>query len=288
MKIAFVKPPFYRLAGSHSNKVSVDLSYYRGIAVNSGHETMMYNGDQTGSEGYWSWRTLMQNTDMYKSMIDLGTNNPMLHEIAEAVMAWEPDVVFISSYDIFQPSVALDSPYTCGFMAEIFERLGVPTVGVGVFFPHDKLLRDKVRVAIKGGPSPKGFQDALRMIKFGGMGSLVVDVKWDTSIMPHIYDVKPYPDLADYSYVATTKGCNFPCKFCYNTIAANVFEERPLDQVVVDILLRMELMRDKHPHLYFTDQIFTRNSKRLELLLEHLRSSSISVTFTVEARTALA
>lgn len=295
MKIAFVKPPFYRLVGSHNNKVPVELSYYAAYCERAGHEVFIYNGDATSATKYCSWRELMRRSTMLESAIDCD-EHPMIFEIVEAVMSQNPDVVVVSNDDTFMPSVCNDMPFFAGKLAKAFTQHGhVPVVGVGTFWQLDIQLAACVDTVIKGSPNSGIVPALIQTLKKKTLVTVTVDLgPMFEDIQPHLTNVQPIA-RPDFSYVVSARGCSFPCAFCYNTKVSNKFQERTIEAFCLDLRERYwNSPFSKSPgspyqnRFYITDQIFTRNLGRLVGLSETVFDYvDREVTFTAEGRSEL-
>ncbi len=279
-KLICVKSPFYRLGGSHNNQLPIELSYWAGAWTQyaSAPPATIYNGDYTPAVGYWSWRQLMQNTDLYKNMVD-GQGEAMLLEVLEAVLSLKPTHVILSNDDTFMPSKCNDSPFVAARLAGLFKRAGIHTTGVGTFAVLDRQFDSCYDLILKGGPNKAGVD----LITAGAKGFYDVG-SWDIDSTPTITRSHQPCDL---SYVVGVKGCSFPCSFCYNTKVSNRFIERDIVKVVRDLQWRRQ--NSSMQHYYFSDQIFTRNPKRMSELAQALKSNpwTSDMTFTVEGRSEL-
>jgi len=155
MKIVLVQPPFFRLVGSHNDKCPIELSYIRAFLEQEGpHSVELYNGDFTGARGYWSWRKLFENFEVFKTAVT--TENSTVYEVAEQILTLRPDIVIISAGDTFIPAVILGNPYVSTALAKVIKaNSDAHVVGVGTFFGLDKQFDDAFDLVVTGGPNTK-------------------------------------------------------------------------------------------------------------------------------------
>lgn len=285
MRITFCKPPFFRFLGSHNPKVSVELSYWRAAAERLRHQTELYNADYTPARKFWSWRTLYERGELYRQVVD-GACDPMLLETVETVLSLKPDIVVISSDDVFIPTVCTDNAFINARLASFFRKSGIFTVGVGKFYETDDQFSSSFDVLLRGGPNEAGIEQIVLAKNEKRSGVIVKCGDWDTTLQPEIRGVMPVSSDMDYSNVVTRRGCSYPCSFCYNTLVSPRFIPRPVDLVVEDISRRM--LWTRQTKYYFTDQIFTINMPHLQALADAFRDTPVSeCSFTAEGRSEL-
>jgi len=281
-KIVFVKPPLYSLVGSHNNKVPIELAYYAAYFEEAGWDTAIYNSEATTATRYWSWRELMERTDLLENAVE-GRCDAMLYSIVESVLSMEPDVVVLSNDDTFMPSKCNDMPVVAARLADMFKKMGIRTVGVGTFWQLDMGLCYGLDLIVAGTPN----SGIVKAVETGQHGVVNLGAKFE-DIMPLADPKKIFPLGMEHEwhYITTTRGCSFPCTFCYNTKVSNRFQERSIDNVVADINRRYHQL--DHHRQYFTDQIFTRNAPRLRNLDQELKRQRMEdLRFTAEGRAVL-
>jgi hypothetical protein len=290
MLCVLVKPPYFRYAGSHNNKEFSEIRYLRSVLSENSIDTLEVNGDSSNSKGHFTWRTLVNNSEMFKDNVVKGVNNSILHELVEEVLAYKPDVIGIMSGDTFMSSVGMDNPHIAKSLAKLLRsKSKIPLFGIGTYFQVFPQLQTEVSLTIKNGPNHKT-SEVVRNLVTKKLCDTVIDVgpiDW-TIRGSSFYQYKENPGhKVDLSYIQSSRGCSFPCKFCYNTVASNKFEECPINKIIEDITYKVGL---GYKRLYYTDQILTRNPKKLNELADAYEASSafnFNCTFVGEARCEL-
>jgi len=278
MRVVFLKPPFFRLVGSHNNKVPVELTYWRAFVERAGGETELYNGDFSHSRKFWSWRTLFKRTEMYKNAVD-GGQDALLFEVVESVLSLQPDCVVIPSDDCFIPAVGMDNAFVNARMSRMFRARGIRTVGIGVMYSVDRQWDGDFDLMLAGGPNSGG---AEWIMAPGKKGAYYCGM-WNPAVNPSIRGVMPSPMEMDYSYVVGSRGCDRGCEFCYNKDVSPKVVHRPPEMVRDDIVRRMTWTGGQR--YYMTDQIFGADMGRLEALAYLFAESPVrDCMFTVEGR----
>ncbi|MFQ5560414.1 MAG: B12-binding domain-containing radical SAM protein [Nitrospinota bacterium] len=113
----------------------------------------------------------------------------------------------------------------------------------------------------------------------------------DTLPMPawHLIDVPKYIEKLGLSYnerplnIATTRGCPFRCKFCYNTnFNLRTWRKRSPELVLKEISLLYEKYGINH--LVFHDDLFTVDKKRALRISKMVREKEFKLSWTVTHR----
>jgi radical SAM superfamily enzyme YgiQ (UPF0313 family) len=89
------------------------------------------------------------------------------------------------------------------------------------------------------------------------------------------------------NFVQTTRGCPFPCEFCYeNKIGGTGYRKRSIDAVVEDIQYKIDWL--KCPVFYITDANFGLDTRYTKQLLRAIIDAGIRARFTALVRIEIA
>ena len=89
------------------------------------------------------------------------------------------------------------------------------------------------------------------------------------------------------NFVQTTRGCPFPCDFCYeNKIGGTGYRKRSIDAIVQDIKYKIDFLRTNV--FYITDANFGLDSKFTKQLLQSIIDAGIRARFTALMRIEVA
>ena len=89
------------------------------------------------------------------------------------------------------------------------------------------------------------------------------------------------------NFVQTTRGCPFPCEFCYeNKIGGTGYRKRSIDAIVEDIKYKIDFLRTKV--FYITDANFGLDAKFTKRLLQAVIDAGIRARFTALMRIEIA
>jgi uncharacterized radical SAM superfamily protein len=268
-KVLLVHPPFFRLAGSHNDRAPVELTYYARIMQKAGIENVVYNADYTGASKFWRWRHLSENYDVFRQGVK--ATNPLIYELFELLMSYEPTVAIIAGGDSFLASVDTGNPFVAAHLGRLFKKYGVYVIGIGHFFALDKVhFLDSWDAMIPDGPN-SGVLDVIRERRKGvcSIGGL------DTGLVPYLSSLEPKGQLPDQ--VMTSKGCIWSCTFCkagLMTKKLNVgVQFRDPTAISLDITQRS---LDSY---YLADMVFSADKDHLEKMANSFEKFKINKEF---------
>lgn len=276
--VVLVQAPFFRLVGSHNDRMPLSLTYMSAYLKKAGIDHAVFNPEFTGAKTYWRWQRLLDHFDVFKAAVD--GISPVFYEVAETVMDMKPKVVILNCADALLASVCLGNPFAAEQMAKIFKKAGVQHVYASGQYatldadrwsasPHyDGVLIGEPSQSIIG-----VVQDALEGQPRKGkipMGQM------DMSVMPNLDDLYPRGQKTDI--VMTSVGCSWTCSFCLTPRVTPKF--RYFDPAMV----AQDIERRESEKVYFGDMIFPVTKKHVEEVAAALRERHVKKGFTCEAR----
>lgn len=273
--VVLFAPPYFRCCGSHNNRLCPSLSYLAAYLFEAGISSVIYNGDATAAEKFWSMRWMFQNFDSFVDAVD--GKSSLYGEAVEVIMGFNPKVVVIAGSEPLIATKDWADPFIASHFSNLLRKLGVYTVGLGHFFTLDRSRFEAHFDCIMGGEPSRAIVDIVKEQPRGFVDPRPIDL----NIVPRIDARSPEKQKTDF--VMTSFGCRFPCSFClvqtfYKSLQQPVrFVE--LDTVVRDIAQRPE------ENIYLTDLTFTMApKKRLRELASTLKDAGIRKSYTIDTR----
>ena len=180
-KAVLVQPPFFKLFGSHNDKVVPSLMFLGKTLENRGDEVVIVNADSSGASWYIPWRMLYQNFGYYVEAIERGS--PLFFQTVEEVMSHRPDYVVVSAGCYLATTVDFGMPWGGEKVIDLLKRYGVKIYTYGPFWDEGQFglpsMRDEVGIVYKEG-----------------------------------IDLRLLPHGSKYDVVFSSVGCPYGCSFC--------------------------------------------------------------------------
>ena len=273
--VVLFAPPYFRFCGSHNNRLCPSLTYLASYLDEADIPSVIYGGDATPAERFWSMRWMFQNFDSFVAAVD--GKSHLYGEVIEILMSFDPKVVVIAGAEPLIATKDWADPFIAAHYSRLLRRLGLYTVGIGHFFTLDRARFEQDFDCIMGGEPSRAIVDIVRRKPRGYIEAQPIDL----NVVPKID--RRFPEQQKADFVMTSFGCRFPCSFClvqkfYKSLQQPVrFVE--LDTVVRDIGQRAE------EDIYFTDLTFTMAPKaRLRDLAARLRAAGVRKSYTIDTR----
>ncbi|MFI5952604.1 B12-binding domain-containing radical SAM protein [Cryptosporangium sp. NPDC051539] len=265
--VLLVQPPYLRIAGSHNDRLPLELCYHASYLTRAGHSPIVLNADATGAETYIPWRQLFDN---FRYVAAAAEGDAAIYdETVERICSFRPDAVVISAADTVTPWVDSGNAYISAELSRRLMRLGIRTVGVGPFYtavPHRFV--DAFTTILPGGPSPS-IVDAVAPDARG----VIAPSPHDLFLLPSL-EMQP-ADVRD-DVVMTAFGCVYSCTFC---LARDLtYRPVPPDRVAADIAARRASLID------FGDAILPLRARRVRELAAALRGMAKQYTCEVSVK----
>lgn len=261
-----IQPPFLRLAGSHNDKVPLELCYLATHLRQAGISCTVLNADATGANCYVSWRRLFENSHYLQEAAN--GSSPFYDETLERVLSYKPAVAVIAAGDGLTPWVDLGNAYVSAFLSRMLMRHGIYTIGVGPFYSRvpTRFARSFDAILI-GAASPS----VVDLVQQRPRNAIVNGVPFQGSTVP---DTAVEPTGGRTDVVMTSFGCPMSCRFCFARDQA--FVPFPLEIVDADIKSRA------NHEIELGDAILPLGMQRLErlatILERHGKKASCEVS----------
>jgi len=268
-RVVLLQAPFLKAAGSHNDRIGLELCYASRFLAEAGVEHVVVNGDYSGTPVYLPWRVLFENQEMYQAACD--GKSPVIDQCVEEVMQFEPGVVVVAAGDNYIPTKNLGSPYIAFHVAEKISKYA-KVFGIGPQFTRDPYPFREPFDGFFVGPVNESLVDMVTKFEQTREGRPLEDM------LPEFQYVYPAGQSTDY--ILSRFGCPFKCNFCYTPVIWKEVWYRSAENFVRDVHTR--ILGTKRNALYINDMCFPArisHVKQIGRLLKHF-----SYQFTCESR----
>ena len=319
-KVLLVNPPFYRLLGSHYNANSLGIAYIASYLNKRGHDAWLYNADYVSDKNYGNLKKLFQNFTNYQNYFkDL--DNALWNEVKDKILSFKPEWVGYTSYTanisaikIISEKVHAVDPYikqvVGGVHATLDKNLLNSLKSIDFCIQREG---EEAFTALVENKDPKTIPGVISR----GKNTLI-----NTGIAPVIKDIDslPLPEKkkfwgipeserqnVDVSYICTIRGCPYKCTYC----ASPFHWDRKTTRLrsPESVIEEMKNLKEKHWQgvkydfsasanisdkeslkiedntlVYFVDDVFTVNKKRVKKLLRMMIDQKLGMRWKCEAR----
>ena len=319
-KILLVNPPFYRLLGSHYNANSLGIAYIASYLNKRGHDAWLYNADFVSDENYGNLKKLFQNFKNYKNYFK-DVENPLWHEVKDKILSFKPDWVGYTSYTanitaikIISEKIRLANPdikqIVGGVHATLDKNILNSLTSVDYSVQREG---EEAMLALVENKDPKVIPGVVSR----GKTSLI-----NNGIAPVIQNIDdlPFPERdkfwgikeeekkhVDVSYICTIRGCPYKCTYCASPfhwdrkttrlrspesvieemihLKKNYWNAAKFDYAASANISDKESLKIKdNTIVYFVDDVFTVNKKRVKKLLRMIIDQKLEMKWKCEAR----
>lgn len=273
MKISLISPKWNQMA---NNYPPLGLGYLAACLEREGHEVRIHD-------------------------FGLKPDRPTAEEV-EAVVAFGPDLVGMTSMTTSHHSLEEAAHL-------LKEQLGVPIVIGGphaTTLPHETLadphldylvygegeetLVELVRALEGGGDGLEAIRGLYRKVEGEVVANTPRPLIQDLDALPfparHLYELDRYglytPTGERMVTVLTSRGCPYHCSFCFKEIFGRTYRRRSPENVVAE--LKQILERYGTRHIYFIDDLFTLDARRLRAMMEAFLREGLDLRWQCLAR----
>ena len=212
MRVLCVVPPFYRLMGSHNNRLLLSLhSLAEVLAKRYDVEVAVLNLDSEPHEQYASWPEIYEQSRNFGAAVE---NSLIWDELRQKVAEWGPEVVIVAGGDLILPTVDFGAPLSMLKAGSVLREEGVFCYAYGVFPTLDPELfaRDFDGVIV----SEAEVQSVTDRLVKKHRGLILGELTQNLDEVPFLtYERLMIPvDKMNMDYVVSSRGCHWHCSFC--------------------------------------------------------------------------
>jgi len=319
-KVLLVNPPFYRLLGSHYNANSLGIAYIASYLNNKGHNAWLYNADHVSDKNYGNLKKLFENFSNYQSYFK-DIENVLWHEVKDKILSFKPEWVGYTSYTANISAIKIISEKVRAANSNIKQVIGGvhATLDKNILktlTSVDYSIQregEEAMTALVENKDPKNIPGVVYRAK---------DTLINNGIAPVIKDIDslPMPERkkfwgiseeekknVDVSYINTIRGCPYKCTYCASPFHwdRKTTRLRTPESVIEEMIHLKEhywhatkfdysasanisekdsLKIEDNTLVYFVDDVFTVNKKRVKKLLRMMIDQKLDMKWKCEAR----
>ncbi len=319
-RILLVNPPFYRLLGSHYNANSLGIAYIASYLNKRGHEAWLYNADYLSDKNYSNLKKMFNNFSNYKSYFK-EPDHEIWHEVKDKILSFKPEWVGYTSYTanisaikIISEKIKASDSHIKQFVGGVHATLDKNLLNTLTAVDYSIQREGEEAVyALVENKDPKKIPGVISR----GSGSLIFN-----GLAPIIKDVDnlPFPERdkfwgipesekknVDVSYINTIRGCPYKCTYCASPfhwdrkttrlrspesvidemrhLKENYWQGTNFDySASANIGEKESLKIEDNTLVYFVDDVFTVNKKRVKKLLRMMIDQKLGMRWKCEAR----
>ncbi len=207
--IALVQPPYFRVMGSHNDKLAPSLLFLGSKLKAKGQDVVIVNTDAGTSSYYIPWHKLYDNFKYYEEAVLRGS--PVIYEAFEKVMQYQPEIVILEAGDILEATVDIGSPFIAMHLVRLLQEEKVKVFGIGPLW-HESSFDIKI---------------------------------WQESVLPLVSpDFTLVPRDSKYDTVFTKLGCPYRCLFCLQPKYTGRWEKVPKNLIKDQLRLERHYIED--------------------------------------------
>lgn len=217
VRVVCLAQPFYRLHGSHNNRIHFGLHYLAETLKRVGVKATVYNGDYLPGDTYADWHSIMANAWNWTRAVEKG--DPVFAEIVQNVLELRPTHIVIASGEAVTPTLNNGTIGGATRLAAMFKSVDptIRIIGYGPHFTFAESVSPLFDYVIKG----EG-ENVIASIVMGGHapwnvpGGLVPADQMDGLPFLEASTMDPRTPLAphDMDYISGSRGCLFSCHYC--------------------------------------------------------------------------
>jgi len=320
-RILLVNPPFYRFLGSHYNGNNLGIAYIASVLNQNNHTAYVYNADFMDIYEYKRLKDIFETFNDYKKYFDNPNEYPIWDDVVNKILEFNPDWIGYTSYTANVKTIDILSAKVRQKAPEIRQVVGGPhaTLDQGLLsrlanidytvsregeYVMLDLVNGKDLKSIKG----LSFRDEDGFIHNSGDSDAL---NIDTIPLPErdkLWGVSlEQKKMVDVSYVITIRGCPASCLYCSSPFhwKRNATRLRSPENVIEELkLIKQNYWYDKqydysasgnvgHKNkliikdntiVYFVDDVFSINKKRVKKLLRMMIDNNLNMPFKCEIR----
>jgi len=301
MKILLIEPPFHRFMGFYRYFFPFSLSSLSSYLKKNDHQVLIYDADHEEKPVSMTSTDLLEVFPKYLEGIQ-NPNHSLWKEVEKVIKDYRPDLVGITFMSTKMGSIEK----IILISKKIFPHIPVVLGGAHPSVLYKSSLEQTKADFVILGEGEKTFTELVNELqnrgsnfeKIKGLAFRSKDGKIITTPpRPLIKDLDslPLPDREslykletyrpdDLSMVMTSRGCPYNCTFC-----SSIWERRVRNRSISNIIQEIEYLihRFKTKNIYFKDDTFTVNRKRVFNLCDALKSKNIKVDWECLTRIEL-
>jgi len=319
-RVLLVNPPFYRLLGSHYNANSLGIAYIASYLNKRGHDAWLYNADYLSDKNYSNLKKMFNSFSNYKSYFKQ-PDHKIWHEVKDKILSFKPEWVGYTSYTanisaikIISEKIRASDPNIKQLVGGVHATLDKNLLNTLTAVDYSIQREGEEAVyALVENKDPKKIPGVIsrgtNSLIHNGLAPIIKDV--DNLPFPERDKFWGIPDSekknVDVSYINTIRGCPYKCTYCASPfhwdrkttrlrspesvidemrlLKENYWQSTKFDySASANIGDKESLKIEDNTLVYFVDDVFTVNKKRVKKLLRMMIDQKLGMRWKCEAR----
>ncbi len=319
-RVLLVNPPFYRLLGSHYNANSLGIAYIASYLNKRGHDAWLYNADYLSDKNYSNLKKMFNSFSNYKSYFKQ-PDHEIWHEVKDKILSFKPEWVGytcytanISAIKIISEKIRASDSHIKQFVGGVHATLDKNLLNTLTAIDYSIQREGEEAVyALVENKDPKKIPGVIsrgeNSLVHNGLAPIIKDV--DSLPFPERDKFWGIPDSekknVDVSYINTIRGCPYKCTYCASPFHWDRKTTRLRSpESVIDEMSHLKetywqgtkfdysasanigdkesLKIEDNTLVYFVDDVFTVNKKRVKKLLRMMIDQKLGMRWKCEAR----
>jgi hypothetical protein len=284
-KVLAVIPPFYRLLGSHNNRLLLSLSSLAEVLAVHDIDVKVLNLDAEPHENYASWPEIYEASAQFDESL---LSHRVWDEYAGYLEAFQPDVVIVGAGDLILPTVDFGVPQSVRRVGEVTKRVlgaDVTSYAYGVFPTLDpaSFLHEFDGVVVSEAEMPMVYIRLLRQETGLILGEFTPNERLDEiPFIRHEKLVVPV-DPVNMDYIVSARGCPHSCHYCVTpVVCSRKVRTMNVKRFVDEVEFRMTKYGLKA--MYFADMNLLQAPHRAMNIFRVLMERNLKLKWWCEAR----
>ena len=278
-KCLFIIPPYYKMFGSHNNRINLGITSLVEICEQSGISACIYHADSHTVEEYPTrYQILLNSINFYDTL----ETHPVFKDLRAFVNNYAPDIIVITSGDTLNSFTDTGSWHLSLRVAKE-ARLARPNAYIISYGPESAEPLGDFNATIAN----EAEADFIDILNNRPRGVLQVSAVSESILnsLPIFKKERFGHDLSLKGFDITywRRGCLGKCNFCrVAEIHKGVERFRSLDKFMEDIEYRYEQLGLRN--LYFVDPNFTSHRDKITLFCKELNKRFPDIRWRAESR----
>ena len=275
----FVIPPFYKLLGSHNNRINLAASHLSAYISSKGYSSKLYHCDSKQSEKYISrYQMVFNSIDFYKAM----ETDPSYAEFERYYKKNPSEIVFVTCGDTLNPSFDSGNWDSSQKIAKIIRRTN-PRAYIVAIGPEIGRSFEDFDLLVSG--EAESLVDDIMAGKIRGAvsGALLSEAELKGYPIFNIKEIVTGVSPVSLDTVIWRRGCEGTCDFCrVAQINNGMVRKRPIDAVMAEIGMRYKALKVRN--FYLVDANFTSDKETVIEFCGRLKKEFPDVSWRTESR----
>lgn len=275
----FVIPPFYKLLGSHNNRMNLAASHLSAYLSSKGYANRIYHCDSKPSENYITrYQIVFNSIDFYRSL----ESDTSFDEFERYYKKHPYEIAFVTCGDVLNPSFDSGNWDSAQKIAKIIRKINPKAfiVAMGPETGHDSEDFDLI---VRGEVEALADDIMNRKIRGVVQGSLLAEEELKSYPIFDIKNIVTNISPVSLDTVMWRRGCEGTCDFCrVAQINNGKVRSKSIDSVLKEMKVKYESLKLRN--FYIVDANFTSDKRSVIEFCRRLKKELPGVSWRTESR----